>query len=271
MAVLYSVIPMCSLADIKDKRQMPKDKTEIVYGVHAVRHVIERSPESILDFWIQALPRSAVLKQLIELAGSNSLLLQEVPRPTLDKLAGGNRHQGVVLRQRKPPLQREGDVQSLLDNLDKKSALFLILDGVQDPHNLGACLRTADAAGVTAVIIPRDHTVSVTATVQKVASGAAETVTVISVANLARTLRRLQEAGIWLIGTDDEANESLYSVDLTTPLAFVMGAEGSGLRHNTKQYCDRLVRIPMHGSIGSLNLSVATGICLFEAVRQRGA
>jgi len=248
---------------------MPKDKTEIVYGLHAVRYVVERSPETILDFWVQASPRSAALKQLIKMAESSSLPLQEVPYATLDKLANRNRHQGVVLRQRKAPLTQGGDLQSLLDNLDKETALFLILDGVQDPHNLGACLRTADAAGITAVIVPRDHTASVTAAVRKVASGAAETVNVIYVTNLARSMRQLQEAGVWLVGTANEASESLYDVDLTIPLAVVMGGEGKGLRHNTKKHCDRLVSIPMQGSIENLNLSVATGICLYEAVRQR--
>jgi 23S rRNA (guanosine2251-2'-O)-methyltransferase len=248
---------------------MSKDKTEIVYGFHAVQHVIEQSPEAILDFWIQASSRSSAVKELITMAESKSLLLQQVPRATLDKLTDGRRHQGVVVRRQKSIVKKGADLQSLLKNINTKFALFLILDGVQDPHNLGACLRTADAAGVTAVIIPRDHSVGITASVRKVASGAAETVDIIYVANLARAMRQLQEAGIWLIGTTGEAGENLFDVDLTAPLALVMGCEGKGLRHNTKKHCDRLVSIPMQGRIESLNLSVATGICLYEVVRQR--
>jgi 23S rRNA (guanosine2251-2'-O)-methyltransferase len=248
---------------------MPKDKTEIVYGLHAVRYVIEQSPETILDFWIRASSRSSAVKQLITMAESKSLLLQQVPRATLDKLADGHRHQDVIVRRQKSTVKKGADLQSLLKNLDNKSALFLILDGVQDPHNLGACLRTADATGVTAVIIPRDHSAGITASVRKVASGAAETVDIIYVANLARAMRQLQEAGIWLVGATGEAGESLFDVDLAVPLAFVMGGEGKGLRHNTKNHCDRLVSIPMQGRIESLNLSVATGICLYEAIRQR--
>jgi 23S rRNA (guanosine2251-2'-O)-methyltransferase len=248
---------------------MPKNKTEIVYGLHAVRHVIEQSPETILDLWIQASSRSSAVKQLITMAESNSLLLQQVPRASLDKLADGHRHQGVVVRRQKSTMKKGADLESLLENLDNRSVLFLILDVVQDPHNLGACLRTADAAGVTAVIIPRDNSVGITAVVRKVASGAAETVNIIYVANLARAMRQLQDAGIWLVGTTGEAGEILFDVDLTVPLALVMGGEGKGLRHNTKKHCDRLVSIPMQGRIESLNLSVATGICLYEAVRQR--
>lgn len=248
---------------------MSKDKTEIVYGIHAVRHVIEQSPETILDFWIQVSSTSSAVKQLINFAESKSLLLQQVPRASLDKLADGHRHQGVVVRRQKSIVKKGADLQSFLKNIDNKSALFLILDGVQDPHNLGACLRTADAVGVTAVIIPKDHSAGITASVRKVACGAAETVDIIYVTNLARAMRQLQEAGIWLIGTTGEAGENLFSVDLTVPLALVMGGEGRGLRHNTKKHCDRLVSIPMQGSIESLNLSVATGICLYEAVRQR--
>jgi 23S rRNA (guanosine2251-2'-O)-methyltransferase len=148
--------------------------------------------------------------------------------------------------------------------------LFLVLDGVQDPHNLGACLRTADAAGVRAVIMPKARTAPLSATVSKVASGAAEHIPVIQVTNLARTLRQMQEAGIWIIGTADDAGCSLYGADFKRAVALVMGGEGAGLRENTRQHCDLLVRIPMAGSVESLNVSVAAGICLFEAVRQRG-
>ena len=249
---------------------MKKENTGIVYGVHAVRHVLEHSPETVLDFWVVSSAETDAVRQLTAMARTCALAVQEVPRKTLDKLAGaGARHQGIAIRQRRSAISRQTDLQELLENKDVKNALFLILDGIQDPHNLGACLRTADASGVDAVIIPRDHSVGITATVSKVACGAAETVTIITVVNLARAMRQLQEAGIWLVGTDGEAGESLYQVDLTVPIAFVMGAEGTGLRHNTRKYCDRLVKIPMYGSIESLNLSVATGICLYEAMRQR--
>ena len=242
--------------------------TEIIYGLHAARHALQQSAHSVLEMWVQENKKnSQAISELIRTAGS--LTIQFVSKQTLDKLAQYERHQGVILRKRKEkPATR--DLAALLSEIDNGVLpLFLVLDGVQDPHNLGACLRTADAAGVRAVIIPKARTASLTATVSKVASGAAESVPLIEVTNLARTLRQLQEAGVWVIGTADNAAGSIYQADLNRPLALVMGGEGEGLRENTRKHCDLLVRIPMIGIVESLNVSVATGICLYEAVRQR--
>jgi len=242
--------------------------TEIIYGLHTIRHALQQSPHSVLEMWVQENKKDArAISELIKLAGS--LTVQYVSKQTLDKLAQYERHQGVVLRKRKekPPTH---DLAALLSDIDNDALpLFLVLDGVQDPHNLGACLRTADAAGVKAVIIPKARTASLTATVSKVASGAAESIPLIEVTNLARILREMQEAGIWVIGTADDAPGSIYQADLNRPLALVMGGEGEGLRENTRKHCDLLASIPMAGIVESLNVSVATGICLFEAVRQR--
>jgi 23S rRNA (guanosine2251-2'-O)-methyltransferase len=188
----------------------------------------------------------------------------------LDKLAEGGRHQGVVAE----VLPRASDPETQLEEALESAAgapLLLVLDGVQDPHNLGACLRSADAAGVAAVIVPRDRAAGMTPVVRKVAAGAAETVPLVAVVNLARTLRQLKERGIWLVGTDDTADKGLYEADLKGPLALVMGSEGEGLRRLTRECCDLLVSIPMAGAVESLNVSVATGVALFEAVRQRSA
>jgi 23S rRNA (guanosine2251-2'-O)-methyltransferase len=186
----------------------------------------------------------------------------------LDRLAGDERHQGACLQIRSAGVLGEGALDDLLDAATTPPFL-LVLDGVQDPHNLGACLRTADAVGVTAVIVPKDRAAGMSATVRKVASGAAETVPLIQVTNLARTLRWLKEREIWIVGTDDQADHSLYASKLTGPLAIVLGAEGTGLRRLTRENCDALVSIPMRGVVESLNVSVATGVLLYEALRQR--
>lgn len=241
--------------------------TEIIYGLHSARHALQHSPDSVLEMWVQDNKKeSQAIRELVKVAGS--LAVQYASKQTLDKLAQYGRHQGVVLRKRKGKKAAD-DLDTLLNNIDTNVLpLFLVLDGVQDPHNLGACLRTADAAGVKAVIIPKARTASLTATVSKVASGAAENVPLIEVTNLARTLREMQEAGIWIIGTADDVPDRIYQVDLNRPLALVMGGEGEGLRENTRKHCDVLVSIPMAGIVESLNVSVASGICLFEAVRQ---
>jgi 23S rRNA (guanosine2251-2'-O)-methyltransferase len=185
----------------------------------------------------------------------------------LDRLASGERHQGVCVQMRSAGVLGEGALDDLLEKV--KAPLLLVLDGVQDPHNLGACLRTADAAGVAAVIVPRDRAAGLSPVVRKVASGAAETIPLIQVVNLARTLRWLKEREIWIVGTDDEAPKSLFETSLTGPLALVLGAEGQGLRRLTKENCDALISIPMKGVVESLNVSVATGVVLYEALRQR--
>lgn len=246
---------------------MTRQNTEIVYGIHASRHAMEMSLPSVLEIWIQEDKKeSAAISQLIKLA--EGISLQFVSKQTLDKLSQYEKHQGIVIRKRIEKIN-VSDLETLLRDARESMPIFLVLDGVQDPHNLGACLRTADAAGVRAVILPRDRAVGLNATVRKVASGAAENVPVIEVTNLARTLRQMQEAGLWIIGTADNAENSIFQVDLNRPLALVMGAEGKGLRLNTRNHCDTLAYIPMAGIVESLNVSVASGICLYEAVRQR--
>jgi 23S rRNA (guanosine2251-2'-O)-methyltransferase len=240
---------------------------DIICGTHAARLVLMQAPETVLEIWIQENKRnSKSITQLTSLAGT--IPVQYVSKGTLDKLAQYGRHQGIVMKRRrsKPAIQ---DISDLIRETGNALPLLLVLDGIQDPHNLGACLRTADAAGVQAVILPRDRAAGITPAVSKVASGAAENIPVIQVSNLVRALRQLQAAGIWIIGAAVSAHTSIYEIDLDRPLALVMGAEGKGLRQNTSQHCDILVNIPMAGIVESLNISVATGICLFETVRQR--
>ncbi|KEY90907.1 23S rRNA (guanosine-2'-O-)-methyltransferase [Candidatus Photodesmus blepharus] len=196
-----------------------------------------------------------------------AISIQEMDRKILSKKVSGGNHQGIVAKVKKAKRFCENDLVAILSKY--KEPLLLVLDGVVDPHNLGACLRNADGAGVAAVIVPKDRAVLVTPTVSKVASGAAETVPVVQVTNLARTMRTLQEQGVWFVGTAAEAMRSIYQIKLTGSLAIVIGSEENGMRHLTRKTCDDLVKIPMTGSISSLNVSVTSGICLFEAVRQR--
>ena len=243
-------------------------RSEIVCGIHAVRHCLNQSAGEVTELWIQSGNSGVALAELARLASLHGISVQEVPARTLDKLSGGGRHQGIALRRRGRPAATETDLKALLEGLDH-APLLLILDGVQDPHNLGACLRSADAAGVDAVIVPRHRGVHMTPTVTKVACGAAERMPLIQVGNLARTLKALQQVGIWLAGTSDQADKTLYETDLNGPLALVMGAEDRGVRRLTAEHCDFLMRIPMQGIVESLNVSAATAVCLFEAVRQR--
>jgi 23S rRNA (guanosine2251-2'-O)-methyltransferase len=243
---------------------------ELLYGLHAVGAALTHDPQSVLALWVQAGRRDERIERLLEAAAAAGVAVRQVARQELDRIAGGARHQGVIAQARSMPVRDEGDLDALLDGLTAPPFL-LVLDGVQDPHNLGACLRTADAAGVHAVVVPKDRAVGLTATVRKVASGAAETVPFVQVTNLARCLRELRERGMWLVGASGEAETDLYAADLRGPLALVLGAEEKGLRRLTREHCDLLVRIPMDGTVESLNVSVATGILLFEAVRQRRA
>ena len=237
--------------------------------MHAVRHALEQSSRDILEIWLQDNKRSAKQFDWLKQINQEALpAIQYVSRQVLDAHTNNGHHQGILIKCTASPTQT-ADLDTLLNTEDKSSFLILVLDGIQDPHNLGACLRTADAVGVTAVIIPKDRAVGVNATVRKVASGAAESVPIIQVTNLARALRDMQEAGIWIIGTTDEAEHTLYTHDFKKPVALVLGAEGKGLRHNTRNHCDDLVSIPMQGTVESLNVSVATGVCLFEILRQR--
>lgn len=241
---------------------------EAVGGWHAVLALLEQAPERVLDVWIDRARKGERREQLLKAAKTAGVKVQEATSESLDMRLGSDRHQGVVARCRAAAERSEADLPEFLAAL-KSAPLLLILDGVQDPHNLGACLRSADAAGVHAVILPRDNSAPLTAVVRKVASGAAESLALFRVANLARVLDTLKEAGIWLVGTAGEATQELYDVDLAGPTALVLGAEGTGLRRLTSEKCDHLVRIPMAGTVESLNVSVATGVCLFEAVRQR--
>ncbi len=243
--------------------------TSRLYGLHAVQTVLSQSPERIVTLWLDTARQDQRLLQLAELAKKSKVAVTWSERKALDRLAEEGRHQGAVAEIRGGEPRSEAFLEELLTTLEVPPFL-LVLDGVTDPHNLGACLRTADAAGVHAVIAPRDRACGLNATVRKVASGAAETVPFVQVTNLARTLRMLRDNGVWVVGTALEgASGSLYQGRLTGPLALALGAEGQGLRRLTRDNCDELVYIPMHGLVESLNVSVATGIALFEAVRQR--
>lgn len=241
---------------------------EYVYGLHAVQAMLERAPKRVRQVMVQRGRLDARMQALLDQAASESLDVERVMPDELDRLAAGGVHQGVVALVTASQLWSEEMLIHLLDR-DQGVPLLLMLDGVTDPHNLGACLRSADAAGAQAVIIPKDRSASLSPTVRKVASGAAETVPLVAVTNLARTLKQLQQRGLWVVGTAGEAEQLLYQVDLTVPTVIVMGAEGSGMRRLTREHCDYLAKLPMAGAVSSLNVSVTAGICLFEAVRQR--
>lgn len=253
-------------------------QSEITCGVHAVRHALKNAAANVLEMWVQENKKldkkstrksAGAISEILELAKNAQVTVQFVANKTLDKLTHQANHQGVAIRRKIEVLNSKINLASVLDIDDAEKALFLVLDGVQDPHNLGACLRTADAVGVRAVILPRDRAVGLNETVRKVACGAAENIPVIHVTNLSRALREMQDAGIWVIGTADESESTIYEEDLTSSIALVMGSEGQGLRQNTRKHCDKLVNIPMAGVVESLNVSVAAGVCLYEARRQR--
>lgn len=247
-----------------------KGSSRIVNGIHSVRAALTHGPESIIEAWINTGRQDRRLRELVNEMRNLGITCQEADPETLDRLSEGGNHQGVVVRARMPAARDEADLWRLLDGMTDRQPWLLILDGIQDPHNLGACLRTAEAAGVHAVVAPRDRSVGLTPVVMKVASGAAEKIAFFQVTNLARVLRRLaDDYRIWRVGTAGEADESLYDVALTGPLALIMGSEGEGMRRLTREHCDQLVRIPLVGSVESLNVSVAAGVCLYEALRQR--
>jgi 23S rRNA (guanosine2251-2'-O)-methyltransferase len=244
----------------------------VAYGIHAVRVLLARSPQRVRQLWISSAREAAArLQELRGLAGEAGVNLAGADDAQLERLAGGGRHQGVVAELAPRAEDPETALEEALESVGEMAPLLLVLDGVTDPHNLGACLRSADAAGTAAVIVPRDRAAGLTPVVRKVAAGAAETVPLVQVVNLARTLRQLKERGIWLVGTSDDASRTLFDVDLCGPTALVLGAEGEGMRRLTREACDELVSIPMAGAVESLNVSVATGVALFEAVRQRRA
>ncbi|WP_150137901.1 23S rRNA (guanosine(2251)-2'-O)-methyltransferase RlmB [Candidatus Enterovibrio escicola] len=240
---------------------------ELIYGIHAVKAILESDPARFIEVYIlkerdddRVLP---LLKQLIKFG----IPTQKMRRKVLDTKCDGASHQGLIARVKLGRQYNENDLSFILNG--KKNPLLLVLDGVTDPHNLGACLRNADAAGVCAVIVPKDRSAKLNAITRKVAVGAAESVPLVRVTNLARTMRALQEKGVWFMGTAREALLDIFQSKMTVPLAIVMGAEGNGMRRLTRETCDELISIPMAGSVSSLNVSVATGICLFEAIRQR--
>lgn len=243
-------------------------KKVAVFGLHSVRALVEGHPERVVEMFALRERQDQALQTLIQSAQKLGIRPQFVPKQTLEKKADGGNHQGVVVVALEAPLLSDNDLPDLV-NGSAEAPLFLVLDGVTDPHNLGACLRTADAAGVTAVIVPKDKSASLNPTVRKVACGAAETMPLVQVTNLARALKQLQDLQVWVMGTAGEAEQSVYAVDLKGPTALVMGAEGDGMRRLTRETCDELIKIPLLGSVSSLNVSVATGVCLFEAVRQR--
>jgi 23S rRNA (guanosine2251-2'-O)-methyltransferase len=245
-------------------RQAPREP-RVVFGFHAVLARLRADPKSVVEIFLDETRNDARAKDLAAVAERSGVRLMRVPTKRLDGFYGGGRHQGVVARV---------EVKSAAENLDQllehiEKPLLLVLDGVTDPHNLGACLRVANAAGAHAVIAPRDRAAGITPAVSKVASGAAEATPYLMVTNLARTLAELKERNVWVVGADERAQQSLYAADLPEAIAWVLGAEGEGMRRLTRESCDLLVRIPMRGEVGSLNVAVSAGVCLFESVRRR--
>ena len=243
---------------------------KVLFGFHAVGVRLKTAPQSIIEIYYEATRRDARMRQFIDRAKEAGARLIEADSLRIAKLCGSHGHQGVAARVTE--VEQVRSLDELLEQLeaDGIAPLLLVLDGVTDPHNLGACLRVADGAGAHAVIAPKDHAAGINATVAKVASGAAETMPYFMVTNLARTLNELKERNIWIIGTSGDADKTLYQADLKGPVALVLGAEGPGMRQLTRKTCDELVGIPMKGAVESLNVSVASAVCLYEALRQRG-
>ena len=243
---------------------------KVLFGFHAVGVRLKTAPQSIIEIYYESSRRDARMRQFIDRAKEAGARLIEADSLRIAKLCGSHGHQGVAARVNE--VEQVRSLDELLEQLeaDGVAPLLLVLDGVTDPHNLGACLRVADGAGAHAVIAPKDHAAGINATVAKVSSGAAETMPYFMVTNLARTLNELKERNIWIIGTSDDADKTVYQADLKGPVALVLGAEGPGMRQLTRKTCDDLVSIPMKGAVESLNVSVASAVCLYEALRQRG-
>lgn len=242
---------------------------EKIYGLHAVEALLRHHPKRVKQVWLAEGRDDPRVQTLIQLATQSKVRIAQCERREMDAWVEGV-HQGVVADVSPSQVWGDAMLEELLDRTEG-APLLLVLDGVTDPHNLGACLRTADAAGALAVIVPKDKSATLNATVRKVACGAAEVIPLVAVTNLARTLEKLQQRGLWVVGTAGEAEQEVYDQDLSGPIVLVMGAEGKGMRRLTREHCDFLVRLPMAGSVSSLNVSVATGVCLFEALRQRRA
>lgn len=244
--------------------------TTPLFGIHAVQAALDYSPQKIKQAWIDQQRQDARLKQVLDDLLALGIRPEKTERKKLDRMADGKNHQGIVVAVELPAMRSEEQLKQDVEALTE-TAFYLVLDQVQDPHNLGACLRTADAVGAHGIIVTKDNAAGITPTVCKVASGAAETVPVYQVTNLARVLRWLKEQNIWIMGAAGEAEQTIYEMKLDMPLAVVMGAEGTGMRHLTRQHCDFLVKIPMAGQVESLNVSVAAGVMLYEVFRQKHA
>jgi 23S rRNA (guanosine2251-2'-O)-methyltransferase len=242
---------------------------ELIFGFHSVEAILNKEPERFIEIYALKGREDKRLNPIINLARQFGVSIQFMQRKALDDKARGEQHQGIIARVKEGKKYNEKDLDQIIANSD--TPFLLVLDGVTDPHNLGACLRNADAAGVDAIIVPKDKSAKLNGTARKVACGAAETVPLVQVTNLARTLRDIKEMGVWVVGTAGETDVEVFDAKLTGPMAIVMGAEGSGMRRLTREHCDELVKIPMVGTVSSLNVSVATGICLFEVLRQRSA
>ena len=241
---------------------------DLLIGIHAVEAALQYDVGNIVELYVETNTHNARVKELADRARELGIKPHARDRAALDRMTGGARHQGVVARYNAPEPLAESELPKLVEGAGA-GALFLVLDGVTDPHNLGACLRSAEAAGVTAVIVPKDRAVGITPTVRRASAGAADRVPFVAATNLARTLKTLKDAGVWLVGLVGDVDASLYSIDLKGPIAIVLGSEGEGMRRLTREACDFLAKIPMRGAMESLNVSVATGIALFETLRQR--
>jgi 23S rRNA (guanosine2251-2'-O)-methyltransferase len=240
--------------------------TRVLIGFHAIAARLRAAPESVIEILADETRHDARIESVLASATAKGVRVMRVPSRRLDGFYGGGRHQGIVARVR--PRDEAVDLETVLDAL-QEAPLLLVLDGVTDPHNLGACLRVADAAGAHAVIAPKDRSAGLSPAAAKAAAGAAESVPFLAVTNLARTLDALKERGVWIIGTAQDADAALYAAPLPEAVAWVLGGEGAGLRRLTRERCDRVVRVPMHGRVESLNVSVAAGLCLYESRRQR--
>jgi 23S rRNA (guanosine2251-2'-O)-methyltransferase len=243
---------------------------ELLIGIHAVEAALNHDVGNLVELYIETGTQNTRVRELGERARELGVKPHARDRAALDRMTGGARHQGVVARYNAPAPLPESALADLVEKA-ARDALFLVLDGVTDPHNFGACLRSAEAAGVTAVVVPKDRAVGVTPTVRRASAGAADRVPIVAATNLARALKALKEAGVWLVGLAGDTPQSIYAVDLDGPIAVVLGGEGEGMRRLTRENCDFVAKIPMQGDIDSLNVSVATGIVLFEALRQRSA
>lgn len=244
-------------------------RTEQIFGIHAVSQMLESSPDRIINVWVQEAINSDSVRAIQSEMNKLGLAVQTTPRATMSRMTKNQNHQGVIVEVKPAKKKTDNDLDQILEQNKDNNPLYLILDSVQDPHNLGACIRTAEATNVTAIIIPKDKAVGITDTVRKVASGAVENVTVITVTNLVRAIKKIKESGAWVVGADGEAEESIYDMNMKVPTAIIMGGEGKGMRESVMKECDYIAALPILGQIESLNVSVATGVILYEVVRQR--